>query len=150
MKKESGLAENSQAEEEDVKQSGSTGKIRKILTAVTAVLSVFFIALSVLWAASITWMFKTWNHLSMDELVYQLQAPMDGTNRNMILDYIKNCIPVTVIVLIAAVLLLFFARKKKEGGSPSGLPPFSGGHNQMLSWVHRSLYRVRVSMGRTR
>lgn len=113
MKKESGLAENSQAEEEDVKQSGSTGKIRKILTAVTAVLSVFFIALSVLWAASITWMFKTWNHLSMDELVYQLQAPMDGTNRNMILDYIKNCIPVTVIVLIAAVLLLFFARKKK-------------------------------------
>ena len=113
MKKESGLAENSQAEEEDVKQSGSTGKIRKILTAVTAVLSVFFIALSVLWAASITWMFETWNHLSMDELVYQLQAPMDGTNRNMILDYIKNCIPVTVIVLIAAVLLLFFARKKK-------------------------------------
>lgn len=113
MKKESGLAENSQAEEEDVKQSGSTGKIRKILTAVTAVLSVFFIVLSVLWAASITWMFKTWNHLTMDELVYQLQAPMDGTNRNVILDYIKSCIPVTVIVLIAAVILLFWARKKK-------------------------------------
>lgn len=113
MKKNSVLRETAQAEGSEAEKNVSTGKIRKILTAVTAVLSVFFIVLSVLWAASITWMFKTWNHLTMDELVYQLQAPMDGTNRNMILDYIKSCIPVTVIVLIAAVILLFWARKKK-------------------------------------
>ena len=113
MKKNSVLRETAQAEGSEAEKNVSTGKIRKILTAVTAVLSVFFIVLSVLWAASITWMFKTWNHLTMDELVYQLQAPMDGTNRNVILDYIKSCIPVTVIVLIAAVILLFWARKKK-------------------------------------
>ena len=112
MKKESGLPKDNQIEENEIKR-GLPAKIRKILTGVAAVLSVFFITVSVLLAASITWMFQTWNHLTMDELMYQLQAPMDGTNRNMIMDYIKSCIPITVIVLIAAILLLVLIRKKK-------------------------------------
>ena len=112
MKKESGLPKDNQIEENEIK-TGLTVRIRKILTGAAAVLSVFFITLSVLLAASITWMFRTWNHLTMDELMYQLQAPMDGTNRNMIMDYIKSCIPATVIVLIAAISLLVIIRKRK-------------------------------------
>lgn len=91
----------------------SPGKIRRVLTAIGTVLTVFLITLSVLLATSITWMFHTWNHLTMNELMYQLNAPMDGTNRNMIMDYIKSCIPLTVFVLAAAVLVFILLRKKK-------------------------------------
>ena len=112
MERESELPKDNQFEENEIK-TGLTVRIRKILTGAAAVLSVFFITLSVLLAASITWMFRTWNHLTMDELMYQLQAPMDGTNRNMIMDYIKSCIPATVIVLIAAISLLVIIRKRK-------------------------------------
>ncbi len=86
---------------------------RKILSAAGAILTVFLVTLSALLAASITWMFKTWKHLTMDELMYQLRAPMDGTNRNMIMDYIWSCIPLTVIVLAVSIILLFLLRKKK-------------------------------------
>ena len=91
----------------------SPGKIRRVLTAIGTVLTVFLITLSVLLATSITWMFHTWNHLTMNELMYQLNAPMDGTNKNMIMDYIKSCIPLTVFVLAAAVLVFILLRKKK-------------------------------------
>ena len=86
---------------------------RKILSAAGAILTVFLVTLSALLAASITWMFKTWKHLTMDELMYQLRAPMDGTNRNMIMDYIWSCIPLTVTVLAVSIILLFLLRKKK-------------------------------------
>ena len=112
MKKESGLPKDNQIEENEIKR-GLPAKIRKILTGVAAVLSVFFITVSVLLATSITWMFKTWNHLTMDELMYQLRAPMDGTNRNMIMDYIWSCIPLTVAVLAVSIIILLLVRKKK-------------------------------------
>lgn len=89
------------------------GIIRRVLTAFGAVFTVLLITLSVLLARSISWMFSTWNALTMDELMYQLRAPMDGTNRNMIMDYLKSCVPATVIVLAAAIILLFLFRKRK-------------------------------------
>jgi len=97
--------------EKEKKDGRKTG--RRILSAAGAVLTVFLVTLSALLAASITWMFKTWNYLTMDELMYQLRAPMDGTNRNMIMDYIWSCIPLTVIVLAVSIILLFLLRKKK-------------------------------------
>ena len=33
---------------------------------------------------SIRWMFETWANLSMDELMYHLNAPLEGTNEGMI------------------------------------------------------------------
>ena len=97
--------------EKEKKDGRKTG--RRILSAAGAILTVFLVTLSALLAASITWMFKTWNYLTMDELMYQLRAPMDGTNRNMIMDYIWSCIPLTVIVLAVSIILLFLLRKKK-------------------------------------
>lgn len=89
------------------------GKKRKILSVIGIILTVFLITLATLLAASITWMFKTWNHLTMDELMYQLRVPMDGTNRNMIMDYIWSCIPLTVAVLAVSIIILLLVRKKK-------------------------------------
>ena len=59
-------------------------------------------------------MFKTWPNLSMQELMFQIQSPMEGTSKDMINNYIDSCVPVTVLVifLIASILALF--RKKKK------------------------------------
>lgn len=56
----------------------------KILYWVGEILTVFIAGLSVLLALSVRWMFATWTNLSMDELVYHLTAPLDGTNTDMI------------------------------------------------------------------
>ena len=55
----------------------------KILYWVGEILTVFLAGLSVLLALSVRWMFATWTNLSMDELVYHLTAPLDGTNTDM-------------------------------------------------------------------
>ena len=71
-------------------------------------------AASVLLSVSVRWMFKTWPNLSMQELMFQIQSPMEGTSKDMINNYIDSCVPVTVLVifLIASILALF--RKKKK------------------------------------
>lgn len=38
-----------------------------------------------------TMMFETWANLSMDELMYHLNAPLEGTNEGMIKEYIYKC-----------------------------------------------------------
>ena len=62
----------------------------KILYWVGEILTVFLAGLSVLLALSVRWMFATWTNLSMDELVYHLTAPLDGTNTDMIWDYMTR------------------------------------------------------------
>lgn len=76
-----------------------------------AVIVVLFGILATILCTSIAWMFETWQHLSMEELVYQLTAPIEGTNMEMIEDYIISCIPMDVLVLAFMLLLLVATRK---------------------------------------
>lgn len=86
----------------------------KILFLTGGLFLVLLGAASVLLSASVRWMFKTWPNLSMQELMFQIQSPMEGTSKDMINNYIDSCVPVTVLVifLIASILALF--RKKKK------------------------------------
>lgn len=77
------------------------------------VLMVFFAALTILAGASTLWVLKTWPHLTMQELMFTIQSPVEGTNKEMILDYIVFCIPVTVIVMAALIAGLVITRMKK-------------------------------------
>lgn len=85
----------------------------KILYWVGEILTVFIAGLSVLLALSVRWMFATWTNLSMDELVYHLTAPLDGTNTDMIWDYVRVCAVPTILVIFFLILILI-AWKKKE------------------------------------
>lgn len=68
---------------------------------------------SILLGNSVRWMFKTWNHLTMDELMYQLNAPIEGTNTEMIREYINFCIPSTIIGILAILMVIIVLRRKK-------------------------------------
>lgn len=86
----------------------------------TTVVILFGMAAAIL-CTSIVWMFDTWQHLSMEELLYQLTNPIEGTNIEMIEDYIISCIPIDVLVLCVIVLLLAAARKKYFGRMLCGI-----------------------------
>ena len=86
----------------------------KILYWVGEILTVFIAGLSVLLAFSVRWMFATWTNLSMDELVYHLTAPLDGTNTDMIWDYVRVCAVPTILVIFFLILILIAWRKKEK------------------------------------
>ena len=89
-----------------LKRTYAAGRI--LLAAAT----VLFGMLSTVLCTSAAWMFDTWQHLSMEELLYQLNAPIEGTNMEMIEDYVISCVPTDVLVLALMLILLTAARKK--------------------------------------
>lgn len=77
-------------------------------------LVILLITIATLLAFSVKWMFKTWTSLTMDELVYHLMTPLDGTNTDMIKAYCNQCVVPTILVLALAVMLVLVNRKKEK------------------------------------
>jgi len=64
-----------------------------------AILAVSLIGFAALWG------FTTWGDLDVDEIIFQLQAPLEGTGNGMILDYVvRGLFP--VLLLLAAFLFV--------------------------------------------
>ena len=88
----------------------SKGRLKKVGN----ILSVILLTIASLLLFSARWMFATWANLSMDELVYHLKAPLEGTNTDMIKTYCLQSIVPTVIILLLSVFLLYRKSKKKN------------------------------------
>ena len=96
----------------------------KILKCFVVLLLTVLAFVAVLATCSAKWALKTWNHLTADELVFHLRAPLEGTNQAMIDEFIKNCaVPAVVIAIVAAVLLVItgILKKKRLFWSISGI-----------------------------
>ena len=50
----------------------------------------------------------------MDELVYHLTAPLDGTNEGMIMEYLNTCVAPAILVLVLILILFIAWRRKKK------------------------------------
>lgn len=59
-------------------------------------------------------MLKTWSNLSMEELVFHLKAPLEGTNSSMIVNYITYCVILTVFVAVLLAVVFVWLRKKRN------------------------------------
>ena len=79
-----------------------------------AVLVIVLGVFSVLLSNSIIWMFNTWSNLSMDELVYHLNTPMEGPSKDIILEYVEFCVPATVLALIFMIIFIIAFHKRKK------------------------------------
>lgn len=86
-------------------------KIGKILA--TLLLILIPILFTLLCLAS-DWMFDTWPHLKMEELVYQINAPIQGTNQDIFIGFIKKCIPGTIVVFLLVIGLIIGIRKDRK------------------------------------
>ncbi len=89
-------------------------KKHKIILVAGLVLSTILALLASLLAFSAKWMFKTWTNLTMDELVYHLTAPLEGTNTDMIKDYCNEC-AVPAILILGCILFVIAANRKHAG-----------------------------------
>lgn len=92
-----------------------------------ALFVVLFGVLTTVLCTSIAWMFETWQHLSMEELIYQLTAPIEGTNMEMIEDYIISCIPTDVLVLAFLLILMIATRRTGRKAAVKGIMLISVG-----------------------
>ena len=89
-------------------------KVKKILLIIGAVLGALLSTIGTLLYFSIKWMFKTWTNLTMDELVYHLTAPLEGTNDGMIQEYLDVCAVPAILMLLLVVILFIAWRTKKR------------------------------------
>ena len=80
---------------------------------VDIMLTVIFALIAPLLFFSARWMFQTWNHLTMDELIFHLNSPLDGTNTDMIKEYLMKCLVPSIVIFLAVIILLIIVRKKK-------------------------------------
>ena len=69
-------------------------------------IEIIIILLSVLIVSSIKWMFKTWNNLNIEELIYQIKAPIQGTSTEVLMDYINSCVTFVILVMIGLVVII--------------------------------------------
>lgn len=85
----------------------------KLLAAVETTLLLISALIAPLLFFSVQWMFRTWNHLSMDELVFHLQSPLEGTNTEMVQEYLSECLAPALMVFLAVVIVAVVSSKKK-------------------------------------
>lgn len=79
-------------------------KMRYVLLDILCILLLFTAAL---FAYAVNWMFRTWNHLTIDELQFHLQAPLEGTNKTIVRHFMLSCLlPAGIIAGVTVVLLV--------------------------------------------
>ncbi len=59
------------------------------------------------------WVLDTWGLLTMDEIVFHLKVPLEGTNEDMIWDAVNTCAPTAIILLITVVVIYIAIWRKK-------------------------------------
>ena len=72
--------------------------IKKIFFVLESAAAVAVGTRAILLLCSSAWMFHTWPKLNMDELMYQLNAPIEEKmNLSMVMEYINYCIPASIL-----------------------------------------------------
>ena len=64
----------------------------------------------------VRWVFETWNGLQIEEMIFQLKAPLEGTGDGIILKGVLSCLlPALVLTGLACLIFIHAARKGKGG-----------------------------------
>ena len=71
---------------------------------------VIVVCLLIAFGATVTvdWLYETFGHLSMDEIIFHLKVPMEGTNTDIIFTFMKQCLwKVIIPTAIIAFALIY-------------------------------------------
>lgn len=63
------------------------------------------------------WVLDTWGLLSMDEIVFHLKVPLEGTNNDIVLEGVNACVPIACLVVMFMIVFMLGMRRKKLIGS---------------------------------
>lgn len=89
-------------------------KLRKVLKMTGTVLTIIMVLISVLIYRSMKWMLKTWSNLSMEEIIFHLKSPLEGTDSNLIWGYIISCFAVSILVTVFVIMIFVWIRRNKK------------------------------------
>ena len=104
----------SETENFAIQNTKKSTSAKKIAGVIGKIFWVILGTLAVLIFRSVIWVLKTWNNLSMEEIVYHLKMPLEGTNDDIIWDYIFYCAAAAVLAAVILTCLLILMRKKKR------------------------------------
>ncbi|MEG0591027.1 MAG: phosphoglycerol transferase, partial [Lachnospiraceae bacterium] len=79
---------------------------KQFLWVVGAVVITLLSGLMVLLSNAAAWVVDTWGLLSMDEIIFHLKVPLEGTSSDVIWDFVERCIPPTVLLLLFIMVVL--------------------------------------------
>ena len=77
-----------------------------------AVVLITFISLLIFF--SVRWCLKTWQHLSVDELIYTMTAPIKGTGNGMINEYMLKALLPSIILTLLTIVFLYIAKRIRK------------------------------------
>ena len=97
----------------ETKEEKKPKKAIQVLKKTGIVLQYVIVFLAILITSSILWMFRTWTSLNMNELMFHLQSPIEGTDTGIIKSYIVSCLLVS-IVLTAVLVFLYIKIKNRR------------------------------------
>lgn len=93
---------NQRAGKKERGRRGGHPVARKVCT----VLAVFFLTLAALAIFAEIWAFNTWRGLTLDEIIYHLSAPLEGTGDGIIMKGVTHIgIPAGVVLMVSMVSL---------------------------------------------
>lgn len=84
---------------------------RKIIRNILYVLMLIIILIDIFLFFGMNWVIKNVGVVSIDEVIFHLKVPLEGTSQGMINDFIRNCIVPTVLIFIS-IFILFQKRYK--------------------------------------
>lgn len=76
------------------------------------ILIVIFLLLAFGASVTIEWLYETFGHLSIDEIIFHLKVPMEGTNTDLIFIFIKECVLKVIIPTIIISFALIYPMVK--------------------------------------
>ena len=81
----------------------------------TTVFVIFVCTVAALLFFSVQWVFRTWSNLKMDELMYQLTAPTEGTASDMYWAYFYQAgIPTIVCMIVFVIVAVTLSYESKQ------------------------------------
>lgn len=90
----------------------SSGIGKKSHHIVSTILCIILCSFGVLLLLSYRWAVRHFANLEMDEIIYQLSSPLEGTGDGLIGNYINKCLIVTLIFTAALIFAAVLLRKK--------------------------------------
>lgn len=83
-----------------------------ILDTVFTVASVLCLFLAVVSYYLAKWVIDTWGLLTIDEIIFHLKVPLEGTNEEMVWEAVNLCVPVALIAVLSLMIIFIALRKR--------------------------------------
>ncbi len=86
--------------------------LRKVLFVVSTVLTSILVFLAAYLPLTYSWSQNTWSDLTINEIIYHLTMPMEGTGAGMVQGHIIKCLIPAILIVAVYVFAVIIIRKK--------------------------------------